>query len=70
MTHLILAVNFCPLCRERVQQSAVLDIAEPKARWTVHCQSGAWLHITGVDGVTRIIFMVKASMKPCKEMRA
>ncbi len=60
MTRLILAINFCPLCQQPVKQSAVLAISKPKARWTLHCQAGPWLHITGTDGLTRVIYMMAA----------
>ena len=62
MTNLpILAINFCPICGDRVQRSAVVDLAEPLARWTVHCRSGAWAHITARGGVAMVVFMVRAS---------
>jgi len=65
MTRLILALNFCPLCRQPVKQSAVLGIGKPKARWVIHCQAGPWLHITGIDNIDRVIYMLDAApVKP------
>lgn len=58
----ILAINFCPICGERVQRSAVVDLAEPLPRWTVHCRAGAWAHITARGGVAMVVFMVQASL--------
>ena len=57
----IIAINFCPICGSRVQRSAVVDLAEPLARWPVHCRDGAWAHITARGGVAMVVFMVRAS---------
>ena len=54
----------CPLCGEPVDDSAVLDIAKPLARWSVYCQAGAWLHITGNDDKSRVIYMTGATKPP------
>jgi len=54
--------NFCPLCQQRVQQSAVLNIAEPASGWVVFCQSGAWCHmLSSKDGIERIVYMSMAA---------
>ncbi len=63
----ILAISFCPICQKKIQQSALVNIAEPLSRWKVICHVGAWCHLIGTDGVERVVFMVKAAAKPVQE---
>lgn len=59
--------NFCPLCRECVEQSAVLYIDAPANGWIVKCELGAWCHmISSRDGIERIVFMTGAATKGMK----
>jgi len=62
-------MNFCPKCRKSVAQSLILDITSPKTRWTVKCQHGAIIHVTGTDGIDRLVFMIGYSKQPCDEVR-
>jgi hypothetical protein len=71
----ILAHSQCPKCsetlgqltderRRNIARVVILQVDAPLQRWSVKCRGDNWLHITGADGIDRLV--VLAGAKPDK----